>query len=179
MLFRSLPKAPLRRAADPLAVGAALWLGGMAAMAGYVLVSFLQLRRTVQTAVRREGNVWECDGLPTPFVLGLLRPRIYIPFRMEEAERTYVLAHEREHLRWRDQWVKAAALGILAVYWWHPGVWLCWVLLCRDMELRCDEAVLASLGDGIKQDYSRSLMAFALDRRFPAALAFGDELKME
>ncbi len=166
--------APVRRAADPMAVLTAVWLGGMAAAAGYVLRSVLRLRRMVRTAVRREGNVWECDSLPTPFVLGLLRPRIYIPFRMEAAERAYVLAHEREHLRWRDQWVKALFLGILTVYWWHIGVWLCWILLCRDMELRCDEAVLASLGDGIKAEYSRSLLSFALDRRFPAALAFGE-----
>lgn len=165
---------PARRTADPLTVGTALWLAGMFVMAGYVLWSFLCLRRLVRTAVRREGDVWECDALPTPFVLGLLRPRIYIPFRMTDTERAYVLAHEREHLRWGDPWVKALALGILIVYWWHPGVWLCWVLLCRDMELRCDEAVLASLGDGVKQDYSRSLLSFALDRRFPAALAFGE-----
>ena len=165
---------PVRQPADVLPVLAAVWLAGMAAIAAYVLRSFLRLKRMVRTAVRLEGNVWECDALPTPFVLGLLRPRIYIPFRMAEPGRTYVLAHEREHLRWRDPVVKALALGILAVYWYHPGVWLCWVLLCRDMELRCDEAVLAALGDGVKQDYSRFLLSFALDRRFPAALAFGE-----
>ena len=151
-----------------------VWLAGIAVMAGYFAFSTLRLRRQVSTAVRREDNIWECDSIPTPFVLGLLRPRIYIPFRMTDSERTYILAHERYHIRCGDHWAKLLALLILAVYWWNPAVWLCWVLFCRDMEMRCDEAVLARLGDGVKREYSLSLISFALDRRAPMALAFGE-----
>ncbi len=159
---------------DLFAGAAAVWILGMAAMALYLVFSTLRLKRQVAMAVRREGNVWECDGIPTPFVLGLFRPRIYIPFRMTEAERAYILAHERYHIRRGDHWAKLLGLVILTIYWWNPAVWLCWVLFCRDMEMRCDEAVLARLGDGVKQDYSRSLISFALDRRAPMALAFGE-----
>lgn len=160
---------------EDLFVGAsAVWLLGMAAMVLYLVFSTLRLKRQVAMAVRLEGNVWECDGIPTPFVLGLFRPRIYIPFRMTEAERAYILAHERYHIRCGDHWAKLLGLVILTVYWWNPTVWLCWVLFCRDMEMRCDEAVLAQLGDCVKQDYSRSLISFALDRRAPMALAFGE-----
>ena len=166
------PPATVKSTVLPAA--AAIWLLGMAAMALYLVFSTLRLKRQVAMAVRREGNVWECDGIPTPFVLGLFRPRIYIPFRMTEAERAYILAHERYHIHCGDHWAKLLGLLILTVYWWNPSVWLCWVLFCRDMEMRCDEAVLARLGDGVKQDYSRSLISFALDRRAPMALAFGE-----
>ena len=107
-------------------------------------------------------------------MLGLLRPRIYIPFWLGETERAYVLAHENCHLRWGDPWAKALGLGLLVVYWWDPAVWLCWVVFCRDMEMRCDEAVLASMGPEVKQGYSLSLVSFALDRSFPPAVAFGE-----
>lgn len=159
---------------DLFVAAAAVWILGMAAMTLYLVFSTLRLKRQVSMAVRREGNVWECDGIPTPFVLGLFRPSIYIPFRMTEAERAYILAHERYHIRCGDHWAKLLGLVILTVYWWNPAVWLCWVLFCRDMEMRCDEAVLARLGDGVKQDYSRSLISFALDRKAPMALAFGE-----
>lgn len=157
-----------------LSAAAVIWLLGMAAVLAYGAAGALRLRRQVAAAVRREGNVWECGGIPTPFVLGLFRPRIYIPFRLTEEERRYVLAHERYHIRCLDHWAKLLGYLILAAYWWNPAVWLCWTLCCRDMEMRCDEAVLARLGDGVKAGYSLSLVTFAQDRRTPAALAFGE-----
>ena len=164
--------APVTVGTTVLPIAAALWLLGLAAMLGWMAASVLRLRRIVRTAVRREDNVWECDNIPTPFVFGFFRPRIYIPFRMEEEERAYVLAHERHHIRRGDHIVKPLALLLLAVYWWNPAVWLCWVLFCRDMEMSCDEAVLAKLGDSVKAAYSLSLVDFA--RRSPVALAFGE-----
>lgn len=151
-----------------------LWLAGFAAMAGWMLLGWLRLRRLVSAAVRRERDVWECDGLPSPFVMGLLRPRIYVPFRLTDAQRTYVMAHERHHIRRGDPWWKLLGCGILAVYWWDPAVWLCWSLFCRDLEMSCDEAVLDQLGDQARRGYSLSLVDFAQARRFPAALAFGE-----
>ena len=151
-----------------------LWLAGFAAMAGWMLLGWLRLRRLVSAAVRRERDVWECDGLPSPFVMGLLRPKIYVPFRLTDAQRTCVMAHERYHIRRRDPWWKLLGCGLLAVYWWDPAVWLCWSLFCRDLEMSCDEAVLDQLGDQARHGYSLSLVDFAQARRFPAALAFGE-----
>ena len=152
---------------------AVVWLVGLAALLAYGVWSWLRLRRQVSAAVWNGGNVWECDAIPTPFVLGYVQPRIYIPFHLDSDERTYVLAHERYHLRRGDQWWKLLSCLILAVYWWDAAAWLCWVLFCRDLEMRCDEAVLAQLGDQVKRGYSLSLVSFAMERRFPAALAFG------
>ena len=153
---------------------AVIWLVGLAALLAYGVWSWLRLRRQVSAAVWNGGNVWECDAIPTPFVLGYVHPRIYIPFHLDSDERTYVLAHERYHLRRGDQWWKLLSCLILAAYWWDMAVWLCWVLFCRDLEMRCDEAVLAQLGDQVKRGYSLSLVSFAMERRFPAALAFGE-----
>ena len=153
---------------------AVVWLVGLAALLAYGVWSWLRLRRQVSAAVWNGGNVWECDAIPTPFVLGYVQPRIYIPFHLDSDEWTYVLAHERYHLRRGDQWWKLLSCLILAVYWWDAAAWLCWVLFCRDLEMRCDEAVLAQLGDQVKRGYSLSLVSFAMERRFPAALAFGE-----
>lgn len=157
-----------------LQIAAVVWLVGLTALLTYSLISWLRLRRSVATAVWQGSEVWECDGIPTPFILGLFRPRIYIPFHLDSRERTCILAHERFHLRRRDHWAKLLALMILTVYWWNPAVWLCWTLFCRDMEMRCDEAVLDELGDQAKVWYSQSLVSFALDRSVPTALAFGE-----
>lgn len=171
-------RLPAERAAAEkrgwLPVLSLLWLAGFAAMAGWMLFGWLRLRRLVSAAVRRERDVWECDGLPSPFVMGLLRPKIYVPFRLTDAQRTYVMAHERHHIRRRDPWWKLLGCGLLAVYWWDPAVWLCWSLFCRDLEMSCDEAVLDQLGDQARHGYSLSLVDFAQARRFPAALAFGE-----
>ena len=157
-----------------LTVVTVIWLAGVLLLLGWFAAGLLRLRRQVAQAVRQDGNVWECDGIPTPFVLGLFQPRIYVPFHLGEEERRYVLSHERCHIRRRDHLVKPLALLILVVYWWNPAVWMCWVLFCRDMEMRCDEEVLEELGDQVKAGYSTSLLSFALDRRFPMALAFGE-----
>lgn len=159
---------------DLMPAAVVIWLAGVAVGLCYIVVSFWRLRRNVATAVRWQDNVWQSDNIPTPFVLGWFKPSIYIPFRMDERERTYVLAHEQYHIHRGDHWAKTLALALLVVYWWNPTVWLCWVLFCRDMEMSCDEAVLAQLGSDVKQSYSMSLVSFALDRRFPAALAFGE-----
>lgn len=168
------PAAENGRSLGWMEAAALVWLAGFGGMLAYIAVSDVRLRRRLAAAVLREDNVWECDGIPTPFVLGLLRPRIYIPFRMTEGQRLYVLAHERHHIRRRDHWAKALALLLLAAYWWDPAAWLCWRLFCRDMEMSCDEAVLARLGDRAKRAYSLSLVSFALERQAPMALAFGE-----
>ncbi|MCI2057617.1 MAG: M56 family metallopeptidase [Oscillibacter sp.] len=156
--------------------GAAVWLLGMAAMVFWSLRSWLRLRRSLAAATLREKGVYECGDLPTPFVLGVLRPRIYIPYRLTDEERSYVLLHERAHLRRGDPWWKLLGFGILTVYWWNIAAWACWALCSRDMEMACDEAVVSQLGPEAKRGYSLSLVSFAAERRFSAAvpLAFGE-----
>ena len=153
---------------------AVLWVLGMLAVLIWGMVSAVRLRRTVREAVWEGGEVWTCGAVPTPFVLGLLQPRIYLPPHLDDTTRTYVLAHERHHIRRRDPWWKLLGWCLLAVYWWNPAVWLCWVLFCRDMEMSCDEAVLDALGSEAKRGYSLSLVAHAAAAPMPAALAFGE-----
>ncbi|MEG1593213.1 MAG: M56 family metallopeptidase, partial [Oscillibacter sp.] len=159
-----------------LRLGALLWLLGLALLLGYGVWAYFRLRRTVATAVLRETNIYECDAVSSPFVLGFFRPKIYIPFHLDDNRRTFVLCHERIHIRRRDYLVKPLAYLLLALYWWNPAVWLCYILCCRDMEMSCDEAVLNALGKQAKAGYGMALVDFATERRFPAAspLAFGE-----
>ena len=166
------------RILTPLSV---VWLAGVAAVLLYGVVSTLAIRRMMATAVWREDNVWESDRMRSPFILGLIRPKIYIPFGLEGDCRRYVLAHERYHLRCRDDLTKAAGWVILALHWFNPLVWLAFRLMSRDMEMRCDEAVLSGSADetgnaGIARAYSMSLLSFAADEqiRFPLSPAFGE-----
>lgn len=153
---------------------AVLWLLGVIALLAAGIVSLVRLRRRLAGAVSVGDGVWESDAVPTPFVLGFLQPRIYLPPNLAGTERTCVLVHERCHIRRGDPWWKLLGWCVLAAYWWNPAVWLCWVLFCRDMEMSCDEAVLRSLGSQTKTGYSEALVSFALARRVPAALAFGE-----
>ena len=157
-----------------LQIGAVVWLLGVIALLAVGVLSLVRLRRRLAGAVWCGGEVWESEAVPTPFVLGFFRPRIYLPPGLSGTERTCVLVHERHHIRRGDPWWKLLGWCILAAYWWDPAVWLCWVLFCRDMEMSCDEAVLSALGDQTKTGYSEALVSFALTRRVPAALAFGE-----
>ncbi len=153
-----------------------IWIIGTGMILCYGIVSYIRCRRMVREAVRQEGNVWECQNLPSPFVLGLFRPRIYLPFHLPEEERRYILEHERCHIRRRDPFVKLVAFVLLSVYWINPLAWLSYVLMTQDMEMSCDEAVLRKLGAGIKKGYSASLLSFAVGKRKVTALslAFGE-----
>ena len=175
-----LPQGEEQTAADPLeapvAIAALVWLAGVLAMAGYSAVSLVRLRRRLAGAVPLEGNVWLADHISTPFVLGLFRPRIYLPSALPEGERSYILLHERHHIRRLDHIVKLIAFSALCVHWFNPLVWLAFVLLGRDMEMSCDEAVLKKLGESVRADYSASLLSLATGRRIIAGtpLAFGE-----
>lgn len=154
-------------------VATALWLAGMIALAGYALWSWLRLRRSLDTATRLEEEIWQSETVRSPFILGLLRPRIYIPYGLEPAALDCILAHERYHLRCRDHLVRPFAFALVTLHWFNPLCWLAYILMSRDMELRCDEAVLAGRTD--KTAYSTLLLSFAANRRMTLApLAFGE-----
>ena len=155
---------------------AAVWLAGVVMMLTYMLVSYLGIYRRVRTAVRLEDNVYRCGAWGTPFVLGLLRPRIYVPEGMDDAALPQVLAHERCHIRRGDHIVKPLAFLLLALHWFNPVLWAAYVLLGRDMENACDERVLRGVDGAGRAAYSRALVACAVRQR-PAAvcpLAFGE-----
>lgn len=159
-----------------LEILAVLWLLGAAVFLIYQVLSYRVLCRRVETAVQFQKGVYECDRIQSPFVMGFARPRIYVPFRMAEKERDYILLHEQYHIRRRDYQVKVLAALLLAVYWFNPVIWLAYYLMCKDMEMSCDEKVIAMIGREMKGDYSRSLLKFASGRKNWAAspLAFGD-----
>lgn len=165
-----------------------LWLIVVALFVAYGIYSYVKCRLLVRTAViardiipdthKKKGivSVWECDRIPSPFVLGLIRPRIYIPFRMPKQEQAYILAHEQCHIRRLDPLWKLISFLLLAVYWWNPLVWCAFFYMVRDMEMSCDEAVIEQFGNEIKQGYSNSLLSFAMERH-PysfAPIAFGE-----
>ncbi len=153
-----------------------VWAAGVAAMLLYFLFSAVSLRRRVAGAVETEPGIWESGAVPSPFVFGLIRPRIYLPEDMDPQAREYVAAHERAHIKRRDYLFKPLAFLVLAVYWFNPLVWLAYVLLCRDIELACDEAVLKELGAGAKKAYSQALLSAVTFHRHVAAcpVAFGE-----
>lgn len=167
---------PAPKPAMTVSLLAAIWLAGVVMMLTYMLVSYLGIYRRVCTAVRLEDNVYRCGSWGTPFVLGLLRPRIYVPEGMDDAALPQVLAHERCHIRRGDHIVKPLAFLLLALHWFNPVLWAAYVLLGRDMENACDERVLRGLDDPGRAAYSRALVSCAVRER-PAAvcpLAFGE-----
>ena len=178
-LSESFAAAPLA-SVNPLYVWTYLagwvWLIGLAAMLLYALVSYLRLRRRVSASIPLRENIYVCDEVPSPFILGIVHPCIYLPSALDEAQRGSVLSHERAHLARRDHWWKPLGFALLAVYWFNPLLWLAYTLLCRDIELACDERVLRGMDAGQIKDYSSALLACSVPRRMLAAcpLAFGE-----
>lgn len=176
----SLPAAAPAASVNPLQVwvfaGTVLWLAVIALLLLYCAVSLFMTYRRLETAVLLEENVWQSDRIRSPFVLGFLHPRVYLPFALEESERPYILAHERYHIRRRDYLVKPLFFMALILHWFNPLVWLAYALMSRDMEISCDEYVLGVQGGGIAEAYSTSLLSFAANRRLASAgpLCFGE-----
>ncbi len=180
IISESLPSATPYASTNPLQIwisfGAILWLAGIAALFLYCIVTYIRLKHCVATAVRLEGNVFEADKIRSSFILGFIRPKIYIPFGLGTQERTYILQHERFHLKRKDYLLKPICFCVLTIHWFNPLVWLAFVLMTKDMEMSCDEKVLSETGVDIIHEYSTSLLAFATNHRFPSAtpLAFGE-----
>ena len=170
------PAVPETPAFPWRALLAGVWLAGAAGMLGCGLVTYVRLRRRVRFAVRVSGRVWEDDTVSSPFILGLFNPRVYLPSGLEGRARRFILCHEFAHLRRLDHIVKPLCWLALALHWFNPAVWAAFLLLSRDMEGACDEAVLRSLGEDVKADYCYTLLALAGRRHVPAPcpLAFDE-----
>ncbi len=154
----------------------AVWIAGTAMLFTYAVVSYLRLRRRVSTAMRLRDNLWLCDQASSPFILGFVKPRIYLPSDMNERQLSHVVAHENAHIRRHDHWWKPIGFILLAVYWFNPMIWMAYILLCRDIELACDEKVVKEMGTAEKKAYSEALLACSAPQRMIAAypLAFGE-----
>ena len=153
-----------------------VWLIGVASLLIYTVVSYYRLKSKVMTAVRLEENIFQSENVVSPFVLGVVKPTIYLPFDMDEASREHVIAHETAHIRRKDHLWKPLGFLLLAVYWFNPLMWVGYVLLCRDIELACDEKVIKALDHDARAAYSESLLGCSVNRRMIAAcpLAFGE-----
>lgn len=176
----SLPQGEEQLAADPLeglmAIATLLWLFGIAAMLIYSAVSLLQLRRRLIGAVCLRENIYLADHIAAPFVIGVIRPKIFLPSVLAEQEQRYIILHEQTHIRRFDHIFKMIAFLALAVHWFNPLVWVAFVLCVKDMEMSCDERVLKEMGGEIKGAYSTSLLSLATGRRLinGSPLAFGE-----
>lgn len=159
-----------------LSVGSILWLIGVLVMLGYAVYSYLRVRRQVSEAIWLRDNLWICDQVKSPFILGLFRPKIYLSSGMEEAQLPYVIAHEQAHLRRGDQWWKPLGFVLLMIHWHNPFVWVAYILFCRDLELACDESAVRDLTLEERKSYSYALLFCSMQRRLVTVcpLAFGE-----
>ena len=153
-----------------------VWLIGLGAMLLYALVSYLRLRRRVSVSLPIQDHIYLCDAISSPFILGVVKPHIYLPSGLDEVQRQNVLAHEQAHLARRDHWWKPLGFALLAVYWFNPVLWLAYALLCRDIELACDERVIRTMDESAVKTYSTVLLACSMLRKaaITCPLAFGE-----
>ena len=179
VIDHSLSPAP-GASANPLQIWipvlTVIWLLGVAALFLYSAVSYRRLRRRVCEAVILRDNIYQSENVCSPFVLGIIRPKIYLPYHMDKREMDHVIAHEQTHIRRRDHWWKPLGFLLLTVHWFNPLLWLGYILLCRDIELACDEKVIREMGNEQRADYTQALVSCSVSRRSIAAcpLAFGE-----
>ena len=153
-----------------------IWVIGIIVMFLYTAISYWRIHRKVRESVRIQENIWMCDRIDTPFILGVFRPHIYLPSNMCEQDIKFVLAHEQAHIKRHDHWWKPLGFALLSIYWFHPILWIAYILLCRDIELACDEKVIKEMGIEIKKPYSDALINCSISRKAITAcpLAFGE-----
>ncbi len=156
-------------------LGSTIWLLGIAGFLLYAFASYIRLKRKLTTAILVSDNIYETDRIQTPFVLGLITPRIYLPSGLAGAEADYIIKHEKTHIRRRDHLIKPLAFLVLALHWFNPLIWLSYFLMIRDMEMSCDESVMRQSGEDIRVSYSNSLLALAVKQSgLISPLAFGE-----
>ena len=153
-----------------------VWIIGILLLATYTIISYQRLNRKVDTAVHYKDNIFQSENVSSPFVLGIIKPRIYLPFNMNGQDLEHVVAHEQAHICRKDHWWKPLGFFLLTIHWFNPLIWWAYVLLCRDIELACDEKVIKGLSNEQRADYTQALVACSVNRRMIAAcpLAFGE-----
>lgn len=153
-----------------------IWLLGIAIMILYTIISYWNLHRKIETAVLYKDNIFQSEYVGSPFVLGVIKPKIYLPFHMNEQDMQHVIAHEQAHMKRKDHWWKPFGFMLLTIHWFNPLMWVAYVLFCRDMELACDEKVVKEWNAEQRADYSQALLTCSVNRHRIAAcpLAFGE-----
>ena len=176
----TLPQGREQLSADPLeapvSIGTYVWLMGVLVMAAYSITSYIRLKRKLLIVSPLQENIYLADEITTPFVMGLIQPKIYLPSDMKERQRPYIILHEKYHIRRGDHILKALAFLALSIHWFNPLVWVAFVCAGKDMEMSCDEAVVKKMGEGILADYTASLLSLATGKTIIAGvpLAFGE-----
>lgn len=167
---------PTGHFADITTILAIVWIVGIVLLLAYTIISYSRVKNKIGTAVLLRDNIYQSENVISPFVLGIIKPKIYLPFNMNEQDMEHVIAHEQAHINRKDHWWKPLGFLILTLHWFNPLMWLGYVLLCRDIELACDEKVIKELNTEQKADYSQALLNCSVNRRMIAAcpLAFGE-----
>lgn len=153
-----------------------VWLAGFIVMAVACALSFIKIRLKVNQSVKLKDNIYICDEIDTPFILGIFRPEIFIPSGIDEAKLHSIIAHEKSHIRRKDNWWKPLGFLLLSVYWFNPVMWVAYILLCRDIEFACDEKVIKNMSTDEVADYSQTLLDCSKPRRLVTVcpLSFGE-----
>lgn len=159
-----------------LSIFSIVWIIGVLIMTVYSITSYILLKKKIQSATLVYDNVFECESIQTPFVLGIIKPKIYMSSGLSSNEKAFILKHEQTHIKRLDYLVKPFAFLVLCLHWFNPFVWMSFIMMSRDMEMSCDESVIKELGNGIKREYSTSLLAMALNTRLISGspLAFSE-----
>lgn len=167
---------PTGHFADITTILAIVWIVGIVLLLAYTIISYSRVKNKIGTAVLLRDNIYQSENVVSPFVLGIIRPKIYLPFNINEQDMEHVIAHEQAHINRKDHWWKPLGFLILTLHWFNPLMWLGYVLLCRDIELACDEKVIKELNTEQKADYSQALLTCSVNRRMIAAcpIAFGE-----
>lgn len=167
---------PTGHFADITTILTIVWIVGIVLLLAYTIISYSRVKNKIGTAVLLRDNIYQSENVISPFVLGIIKPKIYLPFNMNEQDMEHVIAHEQAHINRKDHWWKPLGFLILTLHWFNPLMWLGYVLLCRDIELACDEKVIKELNTEQKADYSQALLNCSVNRRMIAAcpLAFGE-----
>ena len=170
------PKVYISHSIEPISYLSIVWLAGMACMVVYSSFSYWKIKKKIRISFPVQDNILIADAIKSPFVIGFIRPKIYLPCNLGEKEQSYIILHEKHHIRRGDHIIKALAFLALTIHWFNPLVWIAFVLACRDMEMSCDEAVICKVGSHVRADYSASLLTLAIGRRIIAGtpLAFGE-----
>lgn len=157
-------------------IAGSVWLCGMLALFIFVAASMIRLRLSVREAVLYKENIYICDAVKSPFILGIVKPKIYLSSALKEEEMNYIIAHEKAHVRRKDHLWKPFGYLLLCIYWFNPLCWIAYIMLCKDIELACDEKVIKDMSFGDKKEYSRVLLSCASQRRLVSVcpLAFGE-----
>lgn len=157
-------------------IASLIWLTGIIIMLAYFIISFLVIRHKVSASIRTASNIYECDEIVSPFILGLISPKIYLPSGLDARVKECVIAHENVHISRRDYLWKPLGFVILAIYWFNPLCWISYILLCRDIEYACDEKTTKDKEDSWRADYCQALLDCSVQKKMITAcpVAFGE-----